>query len=161
MAKPGTSKIKVKRLVSAGGAVYRIRDGVIETVLCGRSDPLMWGLPKGTPEVGESMEETALREVREETGLKVEIEVPIGSVNYWFVSPEDRARCYKTVHFYLMSAKGGDISQHDHEFDIVQWFSIDEALKTATYPTELGILERVRSIVSDRMQRGDGASHGS
>ena len=160
MAKIDASNTKVIRLVSAGGAVYRVSEGVLEIVLCGLTEPQIWGLPKGTPDVGESMEETALREVQEETGLEVEIEATIGSVNYWFASPEDRARCYKTVHFYLMMAKGGDIQLHDHEFDTVQWFTIEEAVRVATYPNEKGILERARVLLGGSTGIGDGATDG-
>ena len=83
-------KRRVERHVSAGGVVYRLTNGEIEAVLCGRSDPLRWSLPKGTPDKGESLEETALREVREETGLEVVIEAALGNINYWFVTAVTR-----------------------------------------------------------------------
>ena len=67
---------KVETLVSAGGVVYRQVDGQIDTVLCGRSIPVHWSLAKGTPDEGETLEETALREVREETGLEVTLDSP-------------------------------------------------------------------------------------
>ena len=70
---------RVERPVSAGGVVYRVVDGKIEAVLCGRIDTGRWSLPKGTPDPGETLERTALREVREETGLEVAIEAPIGA----------------------------------------------------------------------------------
>ena len=74
---------RVERLVSSGGVVFRHSEGRLETVLCGRSEPVRWSLAKGTPDPGETLEETALREVREETGLEVEMEEPLGSIEYW------------------------------------------------------------------------------
>ena len=149
MKERGTKR-KVERLVSAGGVVYRVDGDKIEAVLCGRRDPPRWSLPKGTPDKGESLEETALREVREETGLEVAIEAPIGNINYWFVSPNDRTHCNKTVHFYLMAHKGGCTELHDPEFDEVHWFSSEEALKSITYVNEARVLEKALTMIKDK-----------
>ena len=118
--------------------------------MCGRGDPLRWSLPKGTPDPGESLEQTALREVREETGLDVAIEAPIGNITYWFAIPEDRVHCHKTVHFYLMTYKGGSTEQHDPEFDEVRWFSSEEALKSLTFANEVKVMEDALAMVRDR-----------
>ena len=136
--------------MSAGGIVYRIVDGNVEAVLCGRSQPIRWSLPKGTPDTGESLEDTALREVREETGLEVAIEAPIGSINYWFVSPNDRVHCNKTVHFFLMAHRGGSTDQHDPEFDEVKWFSSSEALKSLAFPNEAKVMGEALAIIKER-----------
>lgn len=145
------SRIKpVAELVSAGGVVYRGSRSGVEVAICRRSSPPVWGLPKGTPEEGETLEETALREVSEETGLQVRLERPIKSIEYWFVGFSDGVRCHKTVHFYLMSPTGGDISEHDDEFDEVRWFDAGEALKTLSYPSEVKILEKGLSMVSEK-----------
>ncbi len=96
----------VEQLVSAGGVVFRDHNGGKEVALCGRSSPRLWSLPKGTPDKGETRKQTALREVREETGLQVEIEGFIDSIDYSFVRPRDGARCHKTVHYYLMTSNG-------------------------------------------------------
>jgi len=133
--------------------VYRILDGRLEAALCGRSVPVKWSLPKGTPNKGESLEETALREVQEETGLEVQIEAPIGSINYWFVSPQSRANCSKTVHFFLMNHTGGSMDLHDPEFDEVQWFPGDEALKSLTYANEANVLEKALNLVREKDPR--------
>ncbi len=143
-------KRKVQRLVSAGGVVYRIVDDNIEAVLCGRSEPLRWSLPKGTPDKGETLEETALREVREETGLDVAIEAPIGNIRYWFVTPHDRVHCNKTVHFYLMAHKGGSTDRHDPEFDEVRWFPSDEVVQRMAYPNEVHVMEKALAMIKDR-----------
>ena len=144
-------KRKVERHVSAGGVVYRIVDGRIETVLCGRREPLRWSLPKGTPDAGESLQETALREVREETGLDVAIEAPIGNINYWFVTPRDRVHCNKTVHFFLMAHKGGSTDRHDPEFDEVEWFPSDQALRNLAYANEARVMDRALAMIRDKV----------
>ena len=149
------STFRIERPVSAGGVVYRVVDGEIETVLCGRTHPAIWALAKGTPDKGESLEETAIREVNEETGLEVSIVAPIGSVNYWFASREERVRYYKTVHFYLMSHHGGSPDLHDPEFDEVRWFSLEEASRRLSYANEAGMLEKAISMIRE-MTSGDG-----
>ena len=169
------SKRRVESLVSAGGVVYRQSDGRIEAVLCGRVLPgasgrgprgvekgntgsegerIRWSLAKGTPDAGETMEETALREVREETGLEVEMDSPLGAIEYWFVGREPDVRYHKTVHFYLMVPIGGGIELHDPEFDVVRWFSSDEALQTLAYANEVEVLGRALKLISSRKKDG-------
>jgi len=145
---------RIEEPVSAGGVVYRVVDGQIETVLCGRDNPIRWSLAKGTPDPGETLEETALREVREETGLEVKIQEPIKSIDYWFADRESDVRFHKTVHFYLMVSTGGDIAQHDPEFDVIQWFPLDEALKSLTYANETEVLRRALELISQRGKGG-------
>ena len=141
-------KGRAVELVSAGGVVLRKgRDGD-EVVLCGRRDPARWALPKGTPDPGETRAQTALREVREETGLDIEIVRRLDSIQYWFMRPSDGARCHKTVHYYLMSPTGGDTSRHDDEFDFVQWFPLAQAIETLTYPNEARIVEKSAAVAA-------------
>ena len=141
-------KIRVESLMSAGGVVYRRVDGRIETVLCGRDTPVRWSLAKGTPDEGETTEETALREVREETGLEVTLDSTLGSIEYWFADRDSEVRYHKTVHFYLMNAVGGDTERHDPEFDVVRWFPFEEALRIAAYPNEAQVLRRALELIS-------------
>ena len=140
-------KNRIEQQVSAGGVVYRLEGGSREVLLCGRDAPSLWALPKGTPDSGESLEQTALREVQEETGLEVVMRAPLGSIEYWFLRTQDQVNCHKTVHFYLMSPIGGDLSLHDPEFDVVQWFHEKEALKVMTYADEVGIMEKALAMV--------------
>lgn len=151
---PKGKKPRVEEPVSAGGVVYRLVDGQVEIVLCGRDSPLRWSLAKGTPDAGESLEETALREVREETGLEVRIEEPIKSIDYWFSDRDARTLYHKTVHFYLMATTGGATDQHDPEFDVVQWFPAGEALKILAYANETDVLKQALALISKR--RGGG-----
>jgi 8-oxo-dGTP pyrophosphatase MutT (NUDIX family) len=144
------AKRRVENLVSAGGVVYREVDGRVETVLCGRKNPLLWSLAKGTPDAGESLQDTALREVREETGLEVKVEDTIGSIEYWFADRDGEIRYHKTVHFYLMVPIGGHVDQHDPEFDMVQWFPSEEALENLTYANEVEVLRQALALISER-----------
>lgn len=112
-----------------------------------RRAPVLWALPKGTPDSGETLEETALREAREETGLEVEIEAPISSIRYYFV--RGSTRFHKTVHFFLMRAVGGAIELHDEEFDEVRWASVPEALALLTHATERSVVERALKLIEE------------
>jgi len=135
------------RDVSAGGVVYReAEDGQFEVALVGRLRPKRWALPKGTPEVGETLEGTALREVGEETGLLVRIEQPLDRIQYRFVW--GGVRHFKTVHFYLMEMVGGDTANHDGEYDVVEWFPIGEALRRLSYPNEAHVVDKAQQVLS-------------
>jgi 8-oxo-dGTP pyrophosphatase MutT (NUDIX family) len=137
------------RDVSAGGVVYRRADegGPVEVALVGRIRPRRWALPKGTPEVGETLEGTAVREVGEETGLLVRIEQPLDQIQYWFVW--GGVRHFKTVHFYLMQMVGGDTANHDGEYDVVEWFPIGEALRRLSYPNEARVVDKAQQVLGD------------
>ena len=148
--------LRSARATSAGGVVYRTAPARTEVALVHRLKPALWALPKGTPQAGETLEETALRETREETGLEVEIEQPISSIRYFFV--RGRTRFAKTVHFFLMRPVGGDLSLHDHEFDEVLWWRLEEAIELVTYPTERSVLERAAALLAVTPTAADQAS---
>lgn len=126
--------------VSSGGVITRVQDGALDLVLVGRARPERWSIPKGTPIPGETLEETALREVREETGLTVTILEPLGEITYWFSARG--VRHHKTVHFFLLEATGGNIEDHDWENDFVAWLPEDEALRRMTFASEVTIVKR-------------------
>ena len=142
------SALRTGRATSAGGVVHRSEGGRLEVVLVHRREPPLWALPKGTPDAGETLPETAIRETREETGLQVEIEEPISSISYFFV--HRRTRFHKTVHFFLMRPIGGRLEDHDHEFDEVRWVPFDDALRTMTHATERGVVELAVELLARR-----------
>ena len=109
-------------------------------------DSVTWTLPKGTPHAGESTQETALREVAEETGLEVRIVEPLPSIEYAFA--QDGTRIQKTVHYFLMEPVGGDLSRHDHEFEDVRWVSFDEAPGLLTFQTERDLVATAAARLS-------------
>ncbi len=128
------------RAYSAGGVVFRLvpidttksrdmtdlwgsgrlDDTMVEVALVGRSHPGIWALPKGTPRSGETIEQVAVREVQEETGLQVPI--------------------------------GGDTALHDHEYDVVEWFSFAEASRRLTYQNEVNILYQAEEVLQRWLQ---------
>ncbi len=126
---------------SAGGIVIRFADAIPHFVAGRRRrerDGATWTLPKGTPILGESLEETALREVQEETGLRVRIVSPLDSISYTFV--QHGTRIYKTVHYFLMEPIGGSLEDHDHEFEEVRWVSFQEAPALLSFETERSLV---------------------
>jgi 8-oxo-dGTP pyrophosphatase MutT (NUDIX family) len=146
LAKRTSHRLKTEQATSAGGVVYRRGPSGIEVVLCGRDQDGLWSLPKGAPQPGEDLAAAAIREVAEETGLQVAIEREVGSISYWFVA--EGVRYHKTVHFYLMSATGGSVEQHDWEFDRVQWFAAGEVLAVMTYPNERVMVEKALELLA-------------
>ncbi len=142
--------LRVEQAVSAGGVVYRRGERGIEVVLCGRTPEGVWALPKGTPEAGESLAETAVREVSEETGLGVAIVGELGTIAYEFARPAQGVRVEKTVHHYLMCPTGiGSVREHDSEYDRVEWFAAGEALARMTYRTEAQVVQRALEALRD------------
>ena len=150
------SKLRTERAVSAGGVVWRRAADQFEVLLCGRPAERLWALPKGTPEPGETIEQAALREVREETGVTVETDGVVGDIKYWFSRPQDGVRYSKTVHHFLMRPTGGDPGLHDHEFDEVRWVPVGEALKLMSYPNEVRIVRQAIDLI--RKREGEAAS---
>jgi 8-oxo-dGTP pyrophosphatase MutT (NUDIX family) len=138
------------KLDEAAGGLVAARDGdVIRVVLIGveRNGVLRWSLPKGHFKKRESADQAAVREVREETGLRVQIVTALPTIDYWFV--EHRVRYHKFVHYFLMRAVGGSFAEHDDEVVDVRWFEWDEALRTMAYANERSVLETERERVAE------------
>ena len=124
---------------SAGGVVLRNVNNNIEVIICERFSENLIALPKGKPNFGEDEKSTAIREVREETGIKVKIKEKIKDIFYSFKNGDNDIN--KKVVFYLMEQISGDTSNHDTEFDKVYWEQTGSALKKLTYQGEKDVLE--------------------
>ena len=135
----------MKHLVSSGGAICRRDRGTLEFALILRltlKGAKIWCLPKGLMESGESPEETACREVREETGLEGRPMGDLGPIQYVFYSPHERSKVRKTVHFFLMKFLRGDVRDHDDEVEEARWFPAEQAIQNLAYESERGILNK-------------------
>ncbi len=125
---------------SYGGVVVRGDDVLVITPAGKRR---VTGLPKGGPNPGESGEDTAAREVREETGVAASVRQPLGDVTYWY--RRGGRRVFKTVHFYLCDYVSGSTADHDHEVEDARWIPLAEARTALSYPGERALIERVLS----------------
>jgi 8-oxo-dGTP diphosphatase len=137
--------------VSAGGLVVRRRKGDIEALVAEQRDRNTRSravrLPKGRLDRGESLEEAALREVREEVGLEARLIAPLGSVSYVFYERRSKRHIPKRVHFFLMAWVAGDAHPADGEMDAVAWVSLAEAERRLTFDAERGIVARARTLL--------------
>jgi 8-oxo-dGTP pyrophosphatase MutT (NUDIX family) len=143
--------VRTARAVSAGGVVLaELRTDGPVALVAHRSvrGNLQWTLPKGAQEPGESVEETALREVREETGLEVELVGPLDTIDYWFVWAPERTRYHKFVHYFLMRATGGDFSAHDQEMEDAAWFEPDQARRQMSFANERRLLDLIPGVLA-------------
>ncbi len=140
-------KWKTRKTESSGGIIYRSVDNQIEVALINKGDRKIWCLPKGAIERDETQEETAVREVQEETGLKGEIVEKIDQIEYWFYWKSDQTRYHKTVHFFLLKYLEGTPHSDDIEVEDVLWFSLEEALLKLSYANEVKIMEKVKERI--------------
>jgi 8-oxo-dGTP pyrophosphatase MutT (NUDIX family) len=145
------ARLRHTTATSAGGIVVRFEGETPYLVVgCRRRerDVVTWTLPKGTPNPGETREQTAIREVAEETGLEVRITGPLDSIEYWFV--QRGTRIHKTVHYFMMEPTGGDLARHDQEFETVRWIPFAEADATLTFETERILVTRALAAIGVR-----------
>ena len=113
-------------------------------VLIGRLDRrgrLLWSLPKGHVEAGETPEDAAIREVEEETGIRGHVVAKLGVIDFWFVAGGQRV--HKTVHHFLLEADSGELSDADIEVDEVAWVPLDQLPHRLAYDTERKLLDRL------------------
>ncbi|HEY7522978.1 MAG TPA: NUDIX hydrolase [Candidatus Limnocylindrales bacterium] len=152
------ARLRNATATSSGGIVVRYREGEPQLVVGMRRrerDNVTWTLPKGTPLPGETREETALREVGEETGLAVRIAATLPNIRYTFV--QSGTRIHKTVHYFLMEPVGGDLADHDQEFADVRWVAFRDAPGLLTFETERDLVARAAAAL-EAGGLSDGAS---
>ncbi|MEY2837171.1 MAG: hypothetical protein RLZ46_553 [Actinomycetota bacterium] len=134
--------------VSAGGLVVDTTGKL--GLLIGRRDikdasgkRILWSLPKGHIEEGETPEQAALREVAEETGIESKIEKSLGVIDFWFMA--GGKRIHKTVHHYLFREDGGTLAAQETEVDEVAWFPLAEIVERLAYPDEKKLIARTNA----------------
>lgn len=135
--------------ISAGGVVYRKKKNGVELALIKVGPVIRWQLPKGIVDKGETPEDAAVREVREETGLKAKIESPLEKIEYWYVSggKTGKVRYHKFVHFYLMKYRSGSTDDHDHEVLEARWVPIVDAIRMLSFKSERELAEKAREMI--------------
>ena len=144
-------RLRTVHETSAGGLVIDGIDGPRDAqvaALIGRIDRrgrMLWSLPKGHIELGETAEQTAIREVAEETGIRGSVLAALGRIDYWFVT--DGRRVHKTVHHYLMRFSGGELSDEDLEVAEVAWVPIRELPSRLAYADERRLAEVADELI--------------
>jgi len=153
-AEPQRSDVKrpyAKRVdeVSAGGLVIDTTGTM--GLLIGRYDHkdasgkrILWSLPKGHIEEGETPEQAAIREVAEETGITSSITKSLGVIDFWFMA--GGKRIHKTVHHFLFTEVGGTLLAQESEVDEVSWFPLSEIVDRLAYPDEKKLIARTAEL---------------
>jgi ADP-ribose pyrophosphatase YjhB (NUDIX family) len=136
--------------VSAGGLVVDLSGAVPQGALIGRIDRrgrLLWSLPKGHLEAGETAEQAAVREIHEETGICGEILATLGTIDFWFIA--EGRRVHKTVHHFLLRATGGELSDADIEVSEVAWVPLSKISARLAYPDERGLVDTAGRLLAE------------
>ncbi len=144
--------IQTETQISAGGVAYRHEKGSVEIALISVGKPARWQLPKGIIDDGETSEQAALREVREEAGIETDLEELIDKIEYWYVAGRggERIRYHKFVYFYLLRYLSGDTADHDHEVNEARWVEINDAIEMLAFKSERSVVEKARDLLADR-----------
>jgi 8-oxo-dGTP pyrophosphatase MutT (NUDIX family) len=122
-----------------------VRDGKLAAIVPRGKRAL--ALPKGGPEHGEAPEQTAAREVREETGVTGTVRGPLGDVVYHYRRSGRRVR--KTVSFFLLDYVEGSTDDHDHEVTEARWVPLEQARTELTYPGEREMVENALKMLAE------------
>ena len=143
-----TARMETVRQHSAGGVAVREAGSGYEMAVIKTTEEGRWQLPKGIVDPGETAEQAALREVREEAGITCELLEPIDTIEYWFVGSYDgpKKRYHKKVSFFLMKYISGDVANHDHEVSEARWVPFDDALRMLAFQNEKDVVEKARRM---------------
>jgi 8-oxo-dGTP pyrophosphatase MutT (NUDIX family) len=138
------------REFSAGGLVVKgiERDKQLAVVI-GRADRrgrTQWSLPKGHIDIGERPEQTAMREISEETGIRGDMLAALGSIDYWFRA--EAAIVHKTVHHYLLRFREGEPVADDHEITDVAWVPLEALPSQLAHASE----RRLAAVAAELVQ---------
>jgi 8-oxo-dGTP pyrophosphatase MutT (NUDIX family) len=146
MEKP---EIPTLEQISAGGVAFRTDQTGVEIAIVAVNPSLRWQLPKGLIDAGETEEQAALREVREEAGIECASLEKIETVEYWYFATNKgaRVRFHKFVHFFLMKYVSGDVKNHDHEVAEARWVSIDSAIEMLAFKSEKETVNKAKILI--------------
>ena len=131
----------MKREFSAGGIVFNSKGEVLVTQ---HSQNKHWSFPKGLIDPGQTPEQAAVREVKEEGGVEAEILDKVGYNKYVYTM--DGEKIFKVVTYFLMKYKSGDIKDHDWEVSDVGWYTPEDALKKLTFSQDKNLLKKALEI---------------
>ena len=146
-------KMPLRHDFSAGGVVYRKAHlpGLkykLEILVAQHAGHLGWCFPKGGIEKGEEVEETALREVKEETGISARVIKDLGNIEYFYAF--SGTRIHKKVYFFLMEYLHGDIKNHDQEMKAVEWLPIEEVEARLSFATEKDVFHKAQQYLTEK-----------
>ena len=144
---------KTRNEHSSGGAVIDLRDGTPYVAMIATRGRSRWGLPKGAVFAGETSEQAAVREVKEETGLDAEIIGLLDTIEYFFRAGDTLIR--KSVDFYLMHHLGGTMTPQLSEVDDVEWVELSKGIERASFDSERKLLSSALAqieLVAKRMR---------
>ncbi|MDR2374185.1 MAG: NUDIX hydrolase [Bifidobacteriaceae bacterium] len=147
----GAAALPVVEEVSAGGLVVDAIDGVAQAAVIARRNRggrLEWCLPKGHLEPGETPAQAAIREIKEETGIRGQVIKHLGTIDYWFLG--DGHRVHKIVHHYLLSAMDGRLTAEndpDAEAEDAAWVPLTELRERLAYPNERRLVQLARRLL--------------
>jgi 8-oxo-dGTP diphosphatase len=148
-----TGKIKLQTVeqVSAGGVAFRETNAGRQVAIVAVNPSRRWQLPKGIVDEGETPEEAAVREVREEAGIETDLVKPIETIEYWYVGERhrggERVRFHKFVHFYLLKYRSGEVIDHDHEIAEARWVPANEAIEMLAFKNEKIVVEKALNLI--------------
>jgi 8-oxo-dGTP pyrophosphatase MutT (NUDIX family) len=133
--------------VSAGGVLYKKNENGLQICLIAKRHGRVWALPKGRVNPGETPEQTAQREVLEETGHLGEISHKIDEIDYHFYWKDNNTLYHKIVTFYLMPLRTENAQPRDSEADEVAWCHPGEAFRRLSYLNEKEIVRKAQRLL--------------
>lgn len=141
---------------SCGAVLFKKTDGAVQVLLIRHKNGGHWSFPKGHVEKDETEEETARREIREETGLEVVLDTTFRSVTTY--SPGENTK--KDVVYFLAFYRGGELVTQKEEVLDAQWFSPEEAERKITYENDARVLSSAYASIEKEGKTCSGGNAG-
>jgi 8-oxo-dGTP diphosphatase len=133
---------------SAGGIVYKRKDGQTFILVAQHSQHHGWVFPKGLIDTGETKQQTAIREVKEETGISGKILKTLTPISYWYVF--EGVKIKKTVYYFVMEYQSGDTEDHDFEMERVEWIPSDKVKERLSYKSDKKVWEEAEKLIASK-----------